>query len=473
MGKKKTIPVKVGDRITVDIDDMNHQGEGIGRYEGFAIFVPEALPEEEVECEVISTKKNYARALITEIKTSSKDRVSPPCPYYKDCGGCQLQHLSYEGQLKFKEKQVKENIEKIGGIDSEEYEFLPIMGMKHPWNYRNKIQLPVRKIDNETELGFFKKRSHNLIPVDYCMIQDERGNLVLKKVREILKKYDIPPYDETKHEGLLRHVIIRVGANSGEILIVFVTRENKFPNKKKIIKELEDNVTDLVGIVHNINQKRTNVILGDAEKTIWGRSYLKDKLGNLEFKISPAAFYQVNSFQAEKLYNKSIELACLHNETNETNIKNKLVIDAYCGIGTIALNFARYADEVIGMEVVKEAVNDARDNAGINNLENKAVFWHGKVEEIIYELREHKEQEPEIVVVDPPRKGCDKDFLQALLDLKSQKIIYVSCNPSTLARDLNLLVNSDKTKYHVKAVQPVDMFPQSVHVETIVLIEQK
>ena len=471
MSKKETIPVKVGDKITVDIDDMNHQGEGIGRYEGFAIFVPEALPGEEVNCEVISTKKNYARALIIEIKTSSKDRVSPPCPYYKDCGGCQLQHLSYEGQLKFKEKQVKENLEKIGGIDSREYEFLPIMGMKHPWNYRNKIQLPVRKIGNETEVGFFKKRSHNLIPVDYCMIQDERGNLALKKVREILQNYDVPPYDETKHEGLLRHVIIRVGANTGEILIIFVTKENKFPNKKKIIKELEDKMPDLVGIIHNINQKHTNVILGNEQKTIWGRSYLKDKLGNLEFKISPGAFYQVNSYQAEKLYDKSVDLSCI--DASSHNKTNKLVLDAYCGIGTIALNFARYADEVIGMEVVKDAVNDARENAKINGLDKNAEFWHGKVEEIIYELREHKEQEPEIVVVDPPRKGCDKDFLQALLDLKPQKIIYISCNPSTLARDLNLLVSSDKTKYHVKTVQPVDMFPHSIHVEAVMLIEKR
>ncbi len=466
---KNSTPVSKGDNIALEIEDMNHQGEGLGRYEGFTVFVPGALPGENVSCEVISVKKNYARAFIKDINMSSKERVKPPCPYYDKCGGCQLQHLSYQGQLRFKEKQVKDSLEKIGKIDLGEVEFLPILGMKTPWNYRNKIQLPVREFENNVEIGFFKQNSHELVPVEHCMIQDEKGNKALTKVKELIKKYELSPYDERDKKGLLRHVVIRIGINTDEVLLIFVTSKNQFPHRKRIVAELIEAIPGIIGIVHNINDRDTNVILGEKNKTIWGRPYLFDKLEGLKFKISPGAFYQINAYQSGKLYNKSVELSGV--EYGE----DKRVLDAYSGIGTIALFFSLYTSDtsdVLGLEVVPEAVEAAVENARINNLDKKVSFWEGKVEDLIYEYIDDftNKPKPDIFVLDPPRKGCDRRFLDAILELKPEKVIYISCNPSTLARDLNILSTGD---YKLKTVQPVDMFPQTVHIEAVVLIEKE
>lgn len=473
------LPVKVDDIIELRIEDLNNKGEGAGKYKGYTVFVPGALPGEMLKCRIISTKKNYSRGVLYHLKESSPQRIEPTCQYYNErCGGCQLQHLSYEGQLNFKENKVKNDMWKIGKIAPETYKFLPIISMDIPWNYRNKIQLPVREINGKTKMGFFKKSSHELVEVDSCLIQEKNGNKALKEVKKIVGKYQISPYNEKNHKGLLRHIVIRVGTFTGEVQLVFVTRQNKFPDRKKIVAELSEKIPGLVGIIHNINPDKTNVVMGEKEKTIWGRPYLRDKLGKLKFNISPRAFYQVNAYQAKRLYEKSLEIV---RENNDDLVEGfKKVIDAYCGIGTIALYFALYAREVIGVEEIEEAIKDAEANAGLNNLDDKVTFYQGKVEEILPSLEKSEEKLPELIVLDPPRKGCDPQFIDTILDFLPWKILYISCNPSTLSRDLNLLLNSWKENksieepknYDLKYIQPVDMFPHTIHVECIALLER-
>lgn len=470
-------PVEIGDVIDLKIEDMNNQGEGIGRYKGYAVFVPGAITGEKARCRVISTKKSYCRATILEQEYFSSERVTPFCRYYEECGGCQLQHLSYEGQLKFKQKRVVDSIEKIGKIHPGTYELLPILKMDNPWFYRNKIQLPVRDGGGYAELGFYKKGSHQLVGIDSCMIQDKRGNMALNEVRKIINKYNFPAYNEREHSGLLRHVVIRVGVFTGEIHLVFVTRKNEFPFRKRITAELSEKIPGLVGITHNINPGRTNVILGDKDKTIWGRSYVRDRLGDLEFNISPRAFYQVNSYQAERLYKRSVEISGIKDDY-KNSFEDKQVVDAYSGIGTMTLFFASYAEKVVGMEVVEDAVRDAEENAMLNGLMERTEFYQGEVEKLLPELSNKNKLDPGIIIFDPPRKGCEESFLKEVLKCYPEKIVYISCNPSTLARDLDLIVNEKNknitggsTAYELKKVQPVDMFPHTIHVETIALLE--
>ncbi|OWZ84728.1 23S rRNA (uracil(1939)-C(5))-methyltransferase RlmD [Natranaerobius trueperi] len=459
-------PVEKKDILTLDIHDLNHQGEGVGKYNNFTIFVPFALPGEQVTVEIDTLKKNYAKASVKEYHTLSEERVEPPCPYYYDCGGCQLQHLSYKGQLAYKEKLIENQLIKIAQIEKPIIE--PIIGMENPWYYRNKLQSPVR-VKNRSEktgvLGFFRKNSHQLVEIDHCMIQKKANNHILEILKNLLEELKIPSYQvlrtkgrKDKGIGSLRHIVSRTGHKTGETHLTLVTRTKELPNKKKLINRLQKDIPNLVGITQNINNRPTSQVFGDEFIELWGQQYIKDELINKQYRISPAAFYQVNPEQTEKLYNKLFEICAID--------EHDRVLDAYSGIGTITLLAADKVASILGVEEVEEAVQDSFENKDINQKGNVS-FLTGKVEEKQV-LKEIVDFSPNTVFVDPPRKGCDEDFLQIVSEIKPQKIGYVSCDPSTLARDIGRL----KAKgYKLTKVVPIDLFPQTVHVEAVALIE--
>lgn len=384
--------------------------------------------------------------------TVSEARVEPPCPVYKQCGGCQLQHVSYEGQLSFKQKQVQGVMERIGHLPN--VPVLPTMGMTDPWRYRNKAQVPVANRDGGLVAGFYQQRSHDIIDMDMCLIQQQENDDVVQVVKSILEKYNVPAYHEQKHKGTIRHIMARYGLTTGEIMVVLVTRTSELPNKKHIIEEIVKAVPNVKSIVQNVNTKRTNVILGDQTNVLWGEEYIYDYIGDVKFAISAKSFYQVNPEQTKVLYDKALEYADLTGE--------ETVIDAYCGIGTISLFLAQKAKKVYGVEIVPEAIEDAKRNAKLNNIDN-AEFEVGEAEVVIPNWYKQGIK-ADVIVVDPPRKGCDEALLKTILKMKPKKVVYVSCGPATLARDLKIL---EEGGYQTVEVQPVDMFPHTTHVETV------
>lgn len=452
----KEVPVEKNKDYIIDITGMGSEGEGIGRVEGFTVFIQGALINEKVKAKIIKLSKNYAVGKLLEVVTPSKDRREPICSIYKRCGGCQLQHMSYEGQLDFKRSRVKDALERIGGLKN--IEVKPVLGMGNHLRYRNKVQLPVGGKDKPV-IGFYSPRSHDIIDMDKCYIQNEAADRVVKLTRDWMERYKIKPYDEASHSGLIRHIMVRQAYRTGETMVVLVTNGRKIPHVEEYIEAVRKNIENVTGILQNINTNETNVILGQENILLWGRETITDYIGRFEFNISPHSFFQVNPVQTEVLYNKALEFAGLTG--------NETVFDAYCGTGTISLFLADRAKKVYGVEIIPQAIENAKENARVNNITN-AEFITGEAEKVIPELIE-KGVRAEVVVVDPPRKGCDESLLHAIGDMTPDRIVYVSCDPGTLARDLAILT---KMGYEAKEVQPVDMFPETAHVETVCLISK-
>ncbi|WP_338028534.1 23S rRNA (uracil(1939)-C(5))-methyltransferase RlmD [Brevibacillus fulvus] len=448
--------------LELEITGLNHEGAGVGRHEGYTLFVPQALPEERVRAKVVHAKKNYGYAKLLEVLQPSPYRVKPPCPVFDLCGGCSLQHLAYAEQLRHKQQIVKDNLRRIGGfaVDGEDaVRVHPTLGMDNPWRYRNKAQVPIGEEEGALIGGFYAERSHQIVNIESCLIQHEANDEVVAAVKRIASRLHIPAYDEISHTGLLRHVVSKVGARTGDVMVVLITTELFIPERERLIEAIRQEVPGVKSIVQNINPQKTNVIFGDKTITLWGDDVIYDYIGPIRFAISARSFYQVNPAQTEILYNKTLEYAGLSG--------GEIVVDAYCGIGTISLFLAQKAKHVYGVEIVPEAIADANRNARLNGFEN-VTFKTGAAEEVIPAWKEEGIR-PDVIVVDPPRKGCDEALLTTILQMKPDRVVYVSCNPSTLARDLKVLADL----YEVKEVQPVDMFPHTDHVESAALLVQR
>ncbi|MBC1402760.1 23S rRNA (uracil(1939)-C(5))-methyltransferase RlmD [Listeria booriae] len=450
-------PVKKNDCLDVVFEDLTHDGNAVAKIDGYPIFVPQGLPDEIAQIKVLKTNKNYGFGKIIELTKESADRVTPPCLVYSQCGGCQLQHLSYDGQLRMKQKQVAQVMRRIGKQD---VEVLPTLGMKNPWNYRNKAQVPVGFVNGRLVAGFYQQRSHQIIDMNTCLIQQEENNEVIQTAHAIFAKYYVEPYDETTRKGVLRHLMTRFATTTGELMLVIVTTKLNFPNKAEILAELQQSIPELTSLVQNVNTANTNVIFGEQTVVLAGREYIMDTIHGISFAISARSFYQVNPEQTEILYTEALKLAGLTGE--------ETVIDAYCGIGSISLCLAKEAKHVYGVEIVPQAIEDARANAKLNKMDN-VTFAVGKAEEVIPDWFKQGIK-ADVLVVDPPRKGCDDALLQTILKMKPKRVVYVSCNPATLARDMLVLTEGG---YEAKMVQPVDMFPQTTHVECVTVLERK
>lgn len=454
---KKTIPVEKGKKYPIEIVSMGHTCEGVGKYEDFTIFVPYALPGEQLEVAITEVKKSYAKGKIAGITKSSPYRVDAKCANYHQCGGCQLQHLDYQEQLKVKQQQIIDALLRIG--KQENIVVHPTIGSENPWNYRNKMQFPIARNDNDVIIGCFAQGSHRIINTENCFIQHESNNVIANAVRGIVKRLNISTYDEKNGKGALRHVIGRVGS-TGEIMVVLVTNTDVLPKKEKFVAELRNNIPGLVSVMQNINSQRTNVILGHKMLNLWGKMTIADKLGEFTFNISGRSFFQVNTKQAELLYNKAVEYAELTGE--------ETVIDAYCGTGTITLFLAKKAKTVYGIEIMEQAVKDANRNAEFNHVKN-TEFIVGDTTKVMPKLYDEGIC-PDVIVVDPPRSGCERTVLEAFVNMKPDRIIYVSCNPASLARDIAIL---DELGYRAVEVQPVDMFSETSHVESVTKLIKK
>ncbi len=443
----------------VDIVDIGQGGVGVGKHDGFTVFVEGGLIEDKVKVRINKSKKNYAVGDMVEIVEKSPFRVDRICSdSLKDCGGCQIQELDYQKQLDIKTNEVKQVISRIGKLEN--VEVYDTIGMDEPCRYRNKAQFPIQKINNAPAIGFYKKKSHDIIPMDKCVIQHDVNDKIMKIVKTYINAYGVSIYDEKSHTGVLRHLVTKIGFTTNEVMVVLVANGKKLPYLKELASVLEENVPGFKTLVVNVNKAKTNVILGKENNIIYGEGKINDYIGDLVFEISPLSFFQVNPVQTEVLYNKALEYADLQ--------ENDTVFDIYCGIGTISLFLAQKAKKVYGIEIVEDAIADAKINAKLNNL-NNVEFYVGEAEEVVPNM--YKEgKTANVVVVDPPRKGCDEKVLDTIVSMSPDKVVYVSCNPATLARDLNYL---DERGYKCTEIQPVDMFPHTMHVECVAKLSKK
>lgn len=485
---------KKNDELILDIEDLGTEGEGIGKIQGYTLFVKDALVGDKVRVKIMKTKKSYAYAKLLEIIEPSEWRTEPACPVARQCGGCQMQHCTYEKQLEWKRKKINDCLKRIGGFEDIEAE--PVIGMEEPYYYRNKAQFPVGyNKDGSIITGFYAGRTHSIIPFEHCLLQHPCNSSILSIITRFMDENNIPAYNEATHKGIVRHIITRTAQATGEVMVCLVINADKLPAADRLVQMLkESGITEDKGtkdskevkgiarlggicgkglnsngkpfiksICININREKTNVILGAKTEVIYGTPYITDYIGNIQYHISPVSFYQVNHIQTEKLYNKVMEFADLKG--------NEVVWDLYCGIGTISLFLAQKAAKVCGVEIVPQAVEDARANALINNLDN-VEFFSGAAEEVVplqYE-KSRGRLKADVVTLDPPRKGCDEKLLQTVADMQPARIVYVSCDPATLARDLKYLCGKG---YKVEKVQPVDMFCQSYHIESVCLLSYK
>ena len=445
-----------------DIISQGYEGEGIAKIDNkYPIFIEGALKGEKVKVRIVKVNKNFAYGKLIEVLEASEERVNPPCAIYKRCGGCKLQHASYKAQLDFKWDKVKDCVSKIGKLDPSIVKYP--LGMEEPWRYRNKVQLPIGLINGEVKIGFFAPRSHDIIDMESCLIQDEIGDKVVKLTREWIEKFNIRPYNldgEYDEKGVVRHIMIRRGFTTNEVMVVLVTNGEKLPHKEEFVDLMVKNIPGIKSVIQNINSKKTNVILGLESKTLWGEDTISDYIGDFRFNISPLSFFQVNPTQTEVLYGKALEYANLTG--------NEEVFDAYCGTGTITLFLSQKAKKVYGVEIIPQAIDNAWINAKENKVEN-VEFFVGESEVVIPDLINNGVK-ADVVVVDPPRKGCDKKLLDAITNIDAKKIVYVSCDPSTLGRDLAIL---EENGYKTLEVQPVDMFPNTSHVENVAKLIKK
>ena len=473
--------MKKNDIFELEITDMGVDGEGIGHFEGMTFFVKDALIGDVIRARATKLKKNYGYARVEEVVTPSAFRVEPKCPHHRRCGGCQIQALSYDKQLEFKQEKVRGNLIRIGGFSPEEIDakMIPVVGMDEPFRYRNKAQFPVGT-DREGNLvtGFYAARTHSIIPVDDCLLGVEENAVILNAVKEWMIANGVTAYDETTGKGLLRHVLIRFGFTTKEIMVCLIINGRSLPAQNDLISRLEK-MEGMTSISINSNTKNTNVILGDVTECIWGQAYITDYIHlrdtekdfaltdtAVAYRISPQSFYQVNPVQTEKLYSTALDYAELTGE--------EYVWDLYCGIGTISLFLAQKAKKVYGVEIVPQAIEDAKNNAKLNGIEN-AEFFVGKAEEVLPEFYANLKEgdamlTPDVIVVDPPRKGCDEACLDTMLKMQPKRIVYVSCDSATLARDLRILCDGG---YELEKVRAVDQFPHTGHVETVCLLSRK
>jgi len=455
--------IRKNDEFILEIEDTGVNGEGIGHVDGLALFVKDALIGDTVRVKVMKMQKNYGFARLLEVIAPSADRIAPLCPVARSCGGCQIQEMNYPAQLKFKAKKVKENLERIGKLDfnaENAPEFYDCIGMDVPWNYRNKAQFPIgRNKEGKIIAGFYAGRTHSIIECEDCAIGIKENKDILHMVIAHMEKWKIEPYREEDHKGLVRHVLIRKGFTTGEIMVCLILNGKKFPGLSELVDNLKK-IDGMTSISINVNTEHTNRILGSEVIPVYQEVYITDYIGDVKFRISPLSFYQVNPVQTRKLYGTALDYAELTGEEN--------VFDLYCGVGTISLFLAKKAKHVIGVEIVGQAIEDAKVNAQINHIEN-AQFYCGAAEEVIPDLY-RQGVTADVVVVDPPRKGCDEKLLDTIVNMAPEKVVYVSCDSATLARDLKYL---NEHGYVVRKVQPVDMFPMGVHVETVVLLSHK
>ena len=448
-------PVQKNQICIAEVADLTHDGSGVAKIDGFPVFVKHALPGEEIELKIIKVKKQYAFGKLLNVHTNSPDRAEPPCPIYSRCGGCSLQHLSYEGQLREKKKQVENVMQRIGGFD--QLTVHPVKGMTDPWRYRNKSQVPIGEEKGKVVAGFYAERSHTIVDMDACLIQHDDQDQIVSIVKQLANEHGIRAYNDHLHKGTLRHVVIRRAKSTGDVMVVLVTKNEALPHKDQLVKAITGALPNVKSVMHNVNPKRTNVIFGDKTVCLWGEDTITDRIKGIDFVISARSFYQVNPDQTEVLYQQALDFAGLTG--------SETVIDAYCGIGTISLFLAEKARHVYGVEAVPEAIDDAKRNAKVNHIDN-VTFAVGEAESLMPWWHSQGLQ-PDVIVVDPPRKGCDPEMLDAMAAMKPERIVYVSCNPATLARDMKHLSESG---YRADEVQPVDMFPQTHHVEAVTVM---
>lgn len=464
------IIMKKNDVITVTVEDMGIAGEGIGKVDGYTLFIKDAVIGDMVEAKIMKAKKNYGYARLMKIIRPSQYRVEPKCLAARQCGGCQIQAMSYDKQLEFKEQKVKNNLMRIGGIPGEVLDSIlePACGMEQPYRYRNKAQYPVGRDKNGSLIaGFYAGRTHQIIPCQDCSLGVEVNSDILRMILEFMEKYQIEPYDEERHKGLVRHILLRYGFATGEIMVCLVLNGRKLPHAKELTGRLSE-IRGMTSITVSVNTEKTNVIMGDEIITLWGQDYITDYIKDVKYQISPLSFYQVNPVQTRKLYETALQYAGL--------TENETVWDVYCGIGTISLFLAQKAGKVYGVEIVPQAIEDAKKNAEINGMDN-VEFYVGKAEEILPKFyadyaASHPGQQAraDVMVVDPPRKGCEESVLDTMVQMQPQRIVYVSCDSATLARDVKYL---RERGYELEKGRVVDMFPQTCHVETVVLIQRK
>ena len=458
------------DIVTVEITDIGVSGEGIGHVDGYTLFIKDAVIGDVVEAKVMKAKKNYGYARLMKVITPSEYRVEPKCAFARRCGGCQIQEMSYDRQLVFKDQKIRGNLERIGGFTKDQIDTVmqPVVGMEHPFGYRNKAQFPFGTDKEGNPItGFYAGRTHDIIANTDCALGVEQNKEILEIILQYMRENKIKSYDEKTGKGLIRHALIRYGFKTKEIMVCLVVNGKKLPKAERLIEKLIQ-IEGMTSITISSNTRRDNVIMGDSYEILWGQGYITDYIGNVKYQISPLSFYQVNPVQTEKLYGLALEYADLKGD--------ETVWDLYCGIGTISLFLAQKAKQVYGVEIVPQAINDAKENAKINAIDN-AEFFVGKAEEVLPEYyaeyeREHNGEtaHADVIVVDPPRKGCDETLLETIVKMQPEKVVYVSCDSATLARDLKYLCANG---YEIRMCRGVDQFPQSVHVETVVLLSQQ
>lgn len=453
--------VKNGQTIPLKIKRLGINGEGIGYFKRLIIFVPYALPKEEVLVKITKATPRYAEAQLIKVKKQSKDRVVAPCPVYYECGGCQLQHLAYQAQLDFKKDLLMQALEKFKPAGFRSYELRPTIGMEEPWHYRNKAQFQLRKNKKtqQIEAGLYQANSHELVPLIDCLVQEPQTQKVMNTVVELLNKYDLPIYDERSNSGIFRTIMVRVGIKTGELQVVFITRSRKFPQKNAIIRDINQQLPEVVSIMQNVQPAKTSLVMGDETIHLWGKDAIEEHLNEVTFDLSPRAFFQLNPQQTEVLYNEGIKALAI--QPNET------IVDAYCGVGTIGLSVAKQAREIRGMDVIPQAIDDARKNAQRLGYTN-THYEVGTAEELLPKWLEEG-FEPDGIIVDPPRTGLDPQLIQSILNYPPTKLVYISCNVSTLARDLGQL----SKKFKVEYLQSVDMFPQTARCEVVVKLTRR
>lgn len=457
------------DIVTVEITDIGVSGEGIGHVDGYTLFIKDAVIGDVVEAKIMKAKKNYGYARLMKVITPSEYRVEPKCAFARRCGGCQIQEMSYDRQLVFKDQKIRGNLERIGGFTKDQIDTVmqPVVGMEHPFGYRNKAQFPFGTDKEGNPItGFYAGRTHDIIANTDCALGVEQNKEILEIILQYMRENKIKSYDEKTGKGLIRHALIRYGFKTKEIMVCFVINGKKLPKAERLIEKLIQ-IEGMTSITISPNTRKDNVIMGDSYEILWGQGYITDYIGNVKYQISPLSFYQVNPVQTEKLYGLALEYADLKGD--------ETVWDLYCGIGTISLFLAQKAKQVYGVEIVPQAIDDAKENAKINAIDN-AEFFVGKAEEVLPEYyaeyeREHNGEtaHADVIVVDPPRKGCDETLLETIVKMQPEKVVYVSCDSATLARDLKYLCANG---YEITVCRGVDQFPQSVHVETVCLLSK-